>query len=372
VVAAARSNDKIVVHGGAYPRATLRKQFTSQTTITAAPGESVTIAGFDVDGASNTLIQGLRIDGATKIYNGAHHVVFRRVTASAPSGGAVFQFESAANSSALRGSTVVGGKFAVRLYGGSDPAAWPANIVIADNNLSGAYGDEIQVNGGRGVTVAQNQVHDLQWSEAHNDGIQAIASDRLRIVRNMFFSTTYSGSGGPDQGIILGHSDPLQGNRRVTNTAVVSNLIHHWPGIPIILAGTANTEVVNNTAYDSGHRGEWSAFHMTAKDRPSEFQNTGVEIWNNIFNRMTVDDGSSQVLYCGYNLVWPGRGDPCGSRLLTADPRFLDHVAYRPRAGSPATNTGVRRPGTPTLDLGGRRYGIPDRGARAQKRARTR
>jgi hypothetical protein len=369
-VIAARSKDRIVVHGGAYPRATLEKRFTSQTTIVPAPGELVTVAGFDINGASHISIKGLRVDGGTKIYNGADHISFWRVHASAPSGDAAFQFESGAHSSALRRSTVVGAKFGVRFYGGSDPGTWPVNIVIADNNLVGAHGDEIQVNGGRKVTIAGNQIHDLQWNEGHNDGIQAIASDRLRVVRNTFYSMTYRGSGGPDQGIILGHSDPPQATRKVTNTAVVGNLIHHWPGVPIILAGTANTQIVNNTAYDSGNRGEWSAFHLTAKDRRNEFQNTRVEIWNNIFNRMTIDDGSSQAAYCGYNLIWPGRGDLCGSRLLTVNPRFLDHVTYRLPPNSPATNSGVRRPGTPTLDLGGRRYGIPDRGARAQKRLR--
>jgi hypothetical protein len=369
-VSAARSKDRIVVHGGAYPRATLQKRFTSRTTIVAAPNEPVTVAGFDIDGASHISIRGLRVDGGTRIYNGAHHISFWRVHASAASGDAAFQFESGTHSSALRRSTVVGAKFGVRFYGGSDPGTWPANIVIAENNLTGADGDEIQVNGGRKVTIADNQIHDLQWNNGHNDGIQAIASDRLRIARNMFYSTTDRGSGGPDQGIILGHGDPPQATRKVTNSAISGNLIHHWPGIPIILAGTANTQVVNNTAYHSGNRGTWSAFHMTAKSSASDFQNTGVEIWNNIFNRMTIDDESSQVTYCGYNLVWPGRGDPCGSRLLLVDPRFLDHVTYRLSPKSPATNSGVRRPGTPALDLGGRRYGIPDRGARAQKRSR--
>jgi hypothetical protein len=367
-VNAARAKDKIVVHGGTYPRATLTKRFASQLTIVAAAGESVTIGGFEINGASNVVIDGVRLDSGTRVSNGAHHVSFRRVVASAPASDTVFHFESRAHSSSLRGSTVVGGKFGVRFYGGRDPATWPAIITVDGNDLSGAHGDEIQVNGGRSVTITRNHIHDLSWNDGHNDGIQAIAADRLRISRNRLTSASYRGVGGPDQGIILGHSDPRQPGRQVTNTAILGNLIHHWPGTPIILAGTVNTHVVNNTAFHSGDRGEWSALHLTAKRRPSEFQNYGVEIWNNIFNRMTIDDASSQISFCGHNLVWPGGGDPCGMRLLTVNPRFLDHVTYRLRPSSPATNTGVRRRGTPTRDLDGRRYGIPDRGARAQKR----
>ena len=57
---------------------------------------------------------------------------------------------------------------------------------------------------------------------------------------------------------------------------ISGNLIHHWPGVAIILDGTANTDVVNNTAWD-GYQG------FTLAGGGGFYANTGVRVWNNIF-----------------------------------------------------------------------------------------
>src|SRR5205085_8690966 len=135
-------------------------------------------------------------------------------------------------------------------------------------------------------------------------------------------------------------------------------------GIPINLAGVDGAAVVNNTAYDSGLAGMWSAFNMTSKGNPEYFQNSHVQVWNNIFNRMTIGGGSLFPEYCGYNIIWPGGisspdVDACGDALLIFDPQFIGHATYELGALSPAIDSGSGRAGTPAYDLDGVAYGIP-------------
>jgi parallel beta-helix repeat protein len=220
----------------------------------------------------------------------------------------------------------------------------------------GGYIDIVQIDGVRNMTLEDNYIHDPAVNSDHNDGIQSTASDGLKIQRNIF---TARGVAGPDQGIILGHADPGDpyGYRKVTNTEVVNNLVHHWRGLGIVLGGTDATSVVNNTAYHNGD-GTWAGFTMSAKNNPSVYQNVGAKLANNIFNRMSVGSRSVRPTIETHNLV---RSGGSGTSLLTGDPLFS--AGYRLKFTSPAINTANPRY-APTIDREKMpRDRRPDRGA---------
>lgn len=345
----ASPGDVILVHAGMYTHIRLSSQFASRVTVKAAPGETVTLRGIELNSASFLTFKGFTIDSGSSsvdnlLINGATHDIV------------------------IAGNRIHGGRFGI--YVGGPAHSWPYNVDVRGNEIFNAYNDDVRVNGVKNMTIADNFVHDPQVNGQHNDGFQVIAADKMVLTRNHITFVGYNHTGGPNQGIILGRADPYDASRYVRNITVSANLIDHWEGTPIILAGTSNVKVVNNTAYDSGSHPAWTAFVMTAKNKPAQFDNTGVEVWNNIFNRMTISNGSGWPSYCGYNLLWPGGGDTCGTSLITSNPQFVDHVAYKLRASSPALSTGVNRQGTPRLDVGGLGYSShhPARGARSRLR----
>lgn len=343
-IAAAAPGTRIVIHSGTYPELLVTRQFASMTSVEAAPGASVTIQGIRLNGAAFLSFSGLNINsGSTSVEDvmlyGATHDI------------------------AITDNQITGGRFGIHVTPATG-VAWPHDITVRDNEISAAYIDDMQIDGARNMVVQHNFIHDPQVNGQHNDGIQVVAADGLTIADNTIRFVHYNGLGGPNQGIILGRADPYDAARYVNNVLVSSNLVDHWEGTPILLAGVSNVSVVNNTAYDSGQGGTWSALNMTAKNDPSHFDNSGVEVWNNIFNRMTIGNGSSSPSYCGYNLVWPNGGNPCGQDLETTNPQFLDHTTYELEPTSPAVHSGSSRVGTPTVDLMGAEFGIPpDRGA---------
>ena len=144
------------------------------------------------------------------------------------------------------------------------------------------------------------------------------------------------------------------------NSVLVNNLVHHWRGIGIMLAGTDNTLVANNTAYANGTDGTWSGLSLVSKNNPADFANTRVRVVNNVLNRMSVANGSERPELEEFNLVREGGA---GIGLLTSAPQFVDEVSMKLRATSPAVNTGTSRY-APDNDINGLvRDPLVDRGA---------
>jgi hypothetical protein len=326
----------------------LSKAFAAKTCIEAAPGDFVTVRGFDLSGAANLDVSGFD------------------VAASPPDWG--FRLGAGAQDIAIHNNLIHGGNYGVKFYA---PFTWPRNIVVRDNDISHAVLDDVHVDGGEGVVIRHNFIHDVDLvtnSREHHDGIQVISGDEVIIDRNIFTFVSYRGVGG-GQAIIIGHRDPATVGRKVSNVVISANLVHHWEGFAIAIAGVNGCKIVDNTAYDnSGNYGSNQALNMSAKNNPADFANTGVEVWNNIFNKVYIGNGSTNPTYASNNLAWPGSVIPAGSmgdNLLAVDPQFIDHVNYFLQPTSPAINSGVSRAATPDLDVGGTPFGIPDRGARA-------
>jgi hypothetical protein len=109
----------------------------------------------------------------------------------------------------------------------------------------------------------------------------------------------------------------------------------------------------------------------SASGGPAEaWHNSGLKVWNNIFNKASADSGSDPV-FASHNLM-TARGARFGTSLLTGRARFVstDPISperYQLKAISPAVDSGITTADgmTPNTDLDGlSRSGPPDRGAR--------
>jgi parallel beta-helix repeat protein len=256
-VSAATAGDTIVLHAGDYAVATISQAFRSPVAIRAAGGERVRVAGLIFDGARNVHVLGLRIAGTISVVRSAA-LRFNGV-AVAPPGPFIdgFRFMDHARDIEVSRSRVTGGRFNVLMWG-SATDAWPSTIRIVDSELAGPYVDNVQIGGGRDVTLEHNVIRDPRETAEHNDGVQAIASDGLRLIGNRLSTPASALRGAPDQAILLSNADPPEPGRVVRDTLIVNNLVTRWRGTGITLAGSDKTLLLNNTAYDNGAPGQRS------------------------------------------------------------------------------------------------------------------
>jgi hypothetical protein len=357
----AAGGSSIVLAGGAYPAVTIARGYSPAITIRPAKGEKAVLAGLRFSGASGVVVRGVRTTGESDVAMGSHDITFDGVGCTLAIGDlqhSCFYLHDSSARLVVRNSTAVGGFDSVKLFGCSG-STWTSDVLIADNRFTRASEDLIHVNCARDVRVVHNYLHDPVDNDDHNDGIQSQASDGLRILRNTF-TFTKANPDGPNQAIILGRTGPPSPDL-VTHSTVSGNLIHHWPGIPIILAGTDDTTVVNNTAWDSGPESN-QGLTITGS---GDFANSGLQVWNNILGTVWVDPGSTTPTVCDHNLLQlaPQQGI-CSDELRVADPRFADHAGYLLRRTSPAWKRAATGEGTPDDDLDGSTCTAPRLGAR--------
>ena len=354
--------ETIVLQRGRYGFHHLRKPYGSPVTVRGVDRDGVQVQGFstvaDADSTiapANVVLRNMTISGpdssrdAIRINRGAHHIL-------------------------LEDLTIRGGEHCVNInaypYRG---VTWPHHITVRNSDLSQSSGDLVQITGGRNLVFEHNFIHDPQDNpDDHVDGIQAIASDDLKIIGNSFTEPP-TGTTGVNQAIILGRADPYDGALSVRNSYVANNLIAGWRGSGILLAGTETTWVVNNTSMP--YRGQ-SGFVTVVKDPSASggmaeaWDNTGLKVWNNIFSKVSADPTSDPV-FASHNLM-TARGARFGTSLLTGRARFVstDPISperYQLKAISPAVDSGITTADgmTPNTDLDGlSRSGPPDRGAR--------
>jgi hypothetical protein len=338
-ISSATPGARIVVHGGRYPVQRLDKAFDRAVTVQAARGERVRMDGFILTPpASNIVLRGFLIEP--------------------PDGAVGLQVRSGISRIVVSECRITGGQFGIRFAGG-DPPFWPRDVLVHKSEVSGAEVDNVQIDGATNATFTRNWIHDPQVNGRHNDGIQSLASEGLRISGNVFSFRT-RGPNGPNQAIILGRADPPVDGRLVTHSEIVNNLIARWWGAGITLAGTGSTTVVNNTVADSGLYGRDASLVLSAKHDPATFANTDLHVRNNIFYRVRVVAGAVRPAVDSHNLVQVGGA---GTSLIRASPRFADRRTYHLTSKSPAVGTAAARY-APRVDLwGGVRGERPDRGA---------
>jgi len=374
VVAASAPGDTVVVHNGSYPAVVLTNLTLGGVTLVGQSRSGVVLGGLTIKGVSGLTVHGLTVANAAtdtvsavRVYGASHDVVLDSLTVLPQVYSGVDIFDRAYNV-ALRNSTVDGSGVTgtastngtargIRIngtYNGAYAATyWPHDIQIVGNDISNAGSDLMQIVGAKNVLVQGNTLHDPQANSDHNDGVQAIGSDNLKIVANRFWAP---GPNGPDQAIILGRN-PTNADLVVTNSYVADNIISNWRGTGIMTAGTSDTVVVNNTSTANGTStvpGSGMAVEM-----PNGFTNANLFVYNNIFDKLfldgpaTVTDASNNCIRSGY----------LGRNSISADPQFADTSLWRLKLTSPCLSAGTTTDMPATDYAGTARLSPPDVGA---------
>jgi hypothetical protein len=361
----ATGGETIVLRPGVYGFHYLPKPYHSRVTIRGAKRHRVRVNGIST------------LDDATADTAAANVLITNLTISSHGEGRDTLRINRYSHNIEIAGVTITGGDRCIGINGSPyDRAMWPYNITVRDSDLSGSTSDLVQVAGGRNIVFQHNFIHDpVDNPDDHVDGIQSVASDGLEIVANSFTEPA-EGATGFNQAIILGRADPFDDRLVVRNSYVANNLIYGWRGSGILLAGTADTRVVNNTTMSySGQSG-----FVTVNKTPStsggtaeDWHNTNLRIWNNIFNKVykvRADAGPGPV-FNSNNSITEG-STPYGQNSSTGDPGFLSPDGpgpdeYTLRNGGSAVDSGIVTSDgtTPRTDLDGfTREGPPDRGAR--------
>jgi copper-binding protein NosD len=370
-VGASVGGDVVVVHGGSYGQVVLSKVFVTPVRVVAAAGEVVSVAGFVVSGGAGYLFSGFRTSAESRLENAAHDVGFDRLSCVIPSSdttSSCLYVHDASFNVSVTNSRLVGGVDGVKFYGCSG-SSWAHNVRVADSEVSGASEDLIHVNCASNVTVEHNWLHDPVDNADHNDGVQSQASDNLQILRNTFTFQSVPASGGPNQAIMLGNVPAQWPDRKVTNTLVANNLVAHWNGgRPLIMNGTENLTIVNNTFMDSGSGARDPGITISWQDdgQNGRVQNVGLALWNNITNTIYIDPGADPPSFSDSNLLTLRHAPPGIGRVITVAPRFVDRTTYALAKSSRARHFGIVRERTPRVDIDRRvRSTPPGVGARA-------
>lgn len=342
-------------------------------------GNGVSVPKIIFANCRGLILDGVNLSSSGSTFDACSDITIRNQTASVDTDDALYELHSSANDITIEDSTLSGGTWCIRTSASTGSQTnWPQNLVVQRCDISGAVTDCIQINGLKsdlqadgfyGSRIIDNMIHDpvIDLSgAAHNDGIQGIGVNGLTIARNEIYCANASSLNGPNQGIIIGHADPKTATQTVSNVDVFSNLVHHWQGgSGITFSGTTDCRLANNTSVLNG-TGSDHGFSISAKSNPTDFDNTGLEVWNNIFDKEQLVSGSSQPDYHDYNLIYPNgtSGVTLGSHDLTSvDPEFIDEVDFIPDPLVTQSVHGSNRSGTPARDVTGDSYPWPTRGA---------
>jgi hypothetical protein len=352
-VAAQTGGGTIVVHAGSYPRVALSRTFSKAVHIVGAPGEDVSVGGFVISGAGYAIGR-LRTDGESRLEGAAHDVTFDRVVCHIPSADTAdscFAFHDASHDAVISRSVARGGLDGVKFYG-CGGAPWANNISVIDSEITGAQEDLIHVDCADDVTIEHNDLHDPAANSDHNDGIQSQASNNLRIIGNTFSFSTVPAVGGPNQAMMLGNVPAQWPGRKVTNTVVAYNVVRHWNGgRALIMNGTENLRIVNNTFVDSGNAAINDPSITVGNQGAYGGQNPGLEIWNNIMQSVYYDPGSRPPAFFSTNLLTQPRPGMSGTNVITGPQNYR----YALATGSPSLAAATTHAGISAAEPSGRR-----------------
>lgn len=352
-VAAQTGGGTIVVHAGSYPLVVLSRTFSKAVRIVGATGEDVSVGGFVISGAGYTIGR-LHTRGESRLEGAAHDVTFDRVVCHIPSADTAdscFAFHDASHDAVISRSVARGGFDGVKFYG-CGGAPWANNISVVDSEITGANEDLIHIDCANDVTVARNDLHDPAANSDHNDGIQSQASNNLRIIGNTFSFSSVPALGGPNQAMMLGNVPAQWPDRKVTNTVVAYNVVRHWNGgRALIVNGTENLRIVNNTFVDSGNAAINDPSITVGNQGAYGGQNPGLEIWNNIMQSVYYDPGSTPPAFFSTNLLTQPRPGMSGTNVITGPQNYR----YALATGSPMLAATTTHSSISAAEPGGRR-----------------
>jgi nitrous oxidase accessory protein NosD len=392
VLSQAAPGDTVVIRAGTYPRQTITQRFADTVHVVGESTTGVTVQGLNLtSGASHITFSGMTVttastsDGqsAIKVYGGSSFITMEKLVVSPLShaGVEVQNWNGAPHDIRISDSTITG-RFSsgtstgrnvwIGDLNGGDATTWPTRIEVLRNDLGFATADAVHISGGTDVTVGGNEIHDVQSTDDHNDGVQSVASRGLRIVGNRISSPggwTCTTCVPPDQGIIVGHAYPATTYKKVTQTYIADNIIHHWRGKGLMVLGTSDTRVVNNTVTMVGLPNTMTAASLTVAEPYAGYTNDGLRVWNNLVDRLAVAV-TVPLAYLGHNCI---RSGVAGEQAISADPRFTETTReFTLAPDSPCLAMGVQNSSldTPAVDFAGVPLGEPaDLGARQLERS---
>ena len=301
--------ERLTASPGPHPALSLNGRF-GQFVLTSASTGAASFAGATLNGATAVAFEGVRFSDTVNVTR-SKNIRFTRCIFEA---GIIIR-EGSENIT-IESSSLVGGMNGINIYAPApkDPVR---RVTIRDNNISGQANDNIQVGGAEDVLIEGNEIHDPIDNANHNDGIQAMRSQRLQIRNNRFW--------GQDEAILLKPEAVLGSDSRVETTTIANNLLVRSRGAGIILMGARTVSLVGNTIFDNH-------FQDVIVHRGSE----DVDIHQNVLVRLDVVAGVKQPRE-GRNCVQRGGS---GMGVISSPPDFLDRVHYAQRLSSPCLGLG--------------------------------
>ncbi|MFI5270594.1 MAG: hypothetical protein ACHQT9_00935 [Candidatus Saccharimonadales bacterium] len=306
VINNAKAGDTICLNTGNYSGGVVGAQFSSPVTITAAPGQSPTIAQLMFVGASNIYLNGLTLNGGlvggsrTDSSQIATHIHFKNIRFTG--GLLVYTPSNSSQDTLIQNSsfTNVGqasyeGRLSI--VGNNNTAS---NGVVIDGNIFGnssgtdtGASDGIDINVTYGTVIENNQFLNIVESACgavHCDSIQPLGDSNTTITGNYFYNDS---------------TDIAVFDGGTVNPTIINNVIIStgYPG-EIYLAGDGGkATIVHNTivgsvkfCYDSG------GIQCNTDSKP----NTGITLRDNIITQGITAIGSPSYTQNDYNLTSSG------------------------------------------------------------------
>ncbi|MFJ7625183.1 right-handed parallel beta-helix repeat-containing protein [Streptomyces sp. NPDC097595] len=254
---------------------------------------------------------------------------------------------------------------------GSD-GAHPSDITIRGNEVSDCAGGGIGFkNSGDHLTIDRNKVHGNAWYAVYaNSGISVLTpSDvdtsgtgyKIRITNNVAYDNEakvkwaacdcYSDGNGIIVDSTLHADDDLPAFEG--RTLVADNVVYNNGGSGIHAFSSSHVDIVNNTAYFNSRNPHLNYANIYAA------YSDDVRLLNNVSYARegkatnSTSHNTASVVY-DYNLYFNGTTPAVqGPHDVIADPQFRNATVdpgsadFRPRAGSPAIDTGVASDAVP-------------------------
>jgi hypothetical protein len=366
VISQSAAGDSVVLRNGTYPNIWIKEQAKSNVTLKGESKSGVIVQGIIVRNSSGVTMSTMTVtsspqfkESAIRFIGSSHNMAATAMLIQPTYRKGVFFGDQVNNIQidkvAIDGTRVtekIGAGIQFWGVGASD--AWPHDIAIRNSDIFGGASDNIFMAGAKDVVISNNWIHDVQSNADHNDGIQIVGGVHVDITSNTF--TSPGATTEPDQAMMIGRNT----GSVVDTVYIANNVIKDWRGTGIIIAGTSNVQVVNNSIARTG----LPTFRMAsvAVGEPNGFTNPSLRIWNNVIESISASATPLlPITLEDYNCVAKGGSGP---HNVTTPPAFADRWTLQLAAGTPCLTAGSDLADSPHDDRSGAtRVGITSMGA---------